>query len=58
LPRATSLAAEIEEKFKVKSELEASSGGAFEVFVNGKKIFSKLETGRFPETEEILSKIK
>ena len=52
------MAAEIKSKFKLNPELEASSGGAFEVFVNGKKIFSKLEMGRFPETEEILDKIK
>jgi selenoprotein W-related protein len=51
------LAAEIKSKFKINPELEPSSGGAFEVFVNGKKIFSKLELGRFPEDEEILSKI-
>jgi selenoprotein W-related protein len=31
-----------------------SGGGLFEVTVDGKKIFSKKETGRFPEHDEIL----
>jgi selenoprotein W-related protein len=37
-----------------KLELVPSSGGAFEVTVNGKKIYSKLETGVFPDTLEII----
>jgi selenoprotein W-related protein len=35
-----------------------SSGGAFEVTVNGNKIYSKLETGVFPDTEEMIQKIE
>jgi selenoprotein W-related protein len=35
-----------------------SSGGAFEVTVNGEKIYSKLDTGVFPDTEEIIEIIK
>jgi len=31
-----------------------SSGGAFEVTVNGQKVHSKLATGQFPEPEAIL----
>ncbi len=34
-----------------------SSGGRFEVTVDGELIFSKLAEGRFPENEEILAKI-
>jgi selT/selW/selH-like putative selenoprotein len=37
----------------VEFELIESSGGAFEVSVNGKKIFSKLDLGRFPAYQEI-----
>jgi selenoprotein W-related protein len=51
------LAKAIEEKTGVKAQLKKSGGGVFEVFVDGKKIFSKKETGRFPENEEILSQI-
>ncbi|PLS09493.1 hypothetical protein CVD27_01225 [Neobacillus cucumis] len=35
-----------------------SSGGVFEVAVNGEKIYSKQETGEFPETEEMIDIIK
>jgi selT/selW/selH-like putative selenoprotein len=33
-------------------ELVKSSGGAFEVFRNGKLLFSKKQLGRFPTDEE------
>jgi selenoprotein W-related protein len=36
-------------------ELEPSGGGCFEVTVDGKKIWSKLETGEFPEEEAMLA---
>jgi selenoprotein W-related protein len=48
------LAKAIENKYGVKPELIKSGGGAFEVTVDGNKIYSKKETGRFPEIEEIL----
>jgi selT/selW/selH-like putative selenoprotein len=38
----------------IEVELIEGSGGAFEVCRDGKLIFSKLSTGRFPEPEEIL----
>jgi selenoprotein W-related protein len=41
----------------VPSKLVASSGGVFEVTVDGTLIFSKKALGRFPEDDEILSKI-
>ncbi len=48
----------IEDKFGVKPKLIKSDGGVFEVVVDGKKIFSKIETGRFPEHDEIFSAIE
>ncbi|HBC47601.1 MAG TPA: hypothetical protein DEO84_05245 [candidate division Zixibacteria bacterium] len=51
------MAKAIEKKYGVKSKLIKSSGGLFEVTVDGKKIFSKKETGRFPENLEILETI-
>jgi selenoprotein W-related protein len=42
----------------VDSELVASSGGVFEVTVDGKKVFSKRALGRFPEDGEILGLIR
>ncbi|WML44475.1 Rdx family protein [Neobacillus sp. PS3-40] len=41
-----------------KMELIPSSGGVFEVSVNGEKIYSKDETGVFPDTEEIIKQIE
>jgi selenoprotein W-related protein len=35
--------------------LKPSDGGRFEVTVNDKTVFSKLETDRFPEDDEVLS---
>jgi len=32
--------------------------GRFEVFVNDSKIYSKLETGEFPDNDTIVAKIK
>ncbi|MCA0148218.1 Rdx family protein [Rossellomorea vietnamensis] len=38
--------------------LVPSSGGAFEITVDGKKIYSKLDTGVFPDINETISIIE
>ena len=38
--------------------LVPSSGGAFEVTVNGKKLHSKLETGEWPDFDDVVRQIK
>jgi selenoprotein W-related protein len=38
--------------------LVPSSGGAFEVTANGKKLHSKLETGEWPDFDEVVRQIK
>ncbi|MCX6053483.1 MAG: Rdx family protein [Chloroflexi bacterium] len=58
---AAGLASELLEKFEpgIKQvTLIPSSGGAFEVTVNGKLIYSKKQSGRHAEAGEILSLIK
>ena len=35
-------------------ELEPSRGGCFELTVDGKLVFSKLQTGRFPTDAEVM----
>ncbi len=46
-------------KFDVEEwQLEPSDGGRFEVLVDGDLIYSKLETGRFPDEEELLKAIQ
>jgi selenoprotein W-related protein len=37
--------------------LEPSGGGSFEIHADGKPIYSKLETGEFPDEQEILRKL-
>jgi len=39
-------------------KLVPSGGGAFEISVNGKKVYSKLETGEFPDFDAILKTVK
>lgn len=39
-------------------KLIEGSGGVFDVRVNGKLIYSKDQTGRFPEHQEILDALK
>ena len=34
-----------------------SKGGCFELTVGGKKLYSKLETGRFPDEEAMLEAV-
>lgn len=46
-------------KQKIKSlALAPYADGRFEVFVNGKNIFSKLETKQFPEDDAVLAAIE
>jgi len=39
-------------------KLIPSGGGAFEVTVNGQKIYSKLQTGKFPEPDVIVKAVR
>jgi selenoprotein W-related protein len=52
------LAEALQEACDVDAELIGGAGGIFDVKVNGQLIFSKHETGRFPEHEEILRLLK
>ena len=38
--------------------LEPSSGGVFEVFKDGDKIYSKDETGEFPDEDDIINQLR
>jgi selenoprotein W-related protein len=57
LPQASSLAAEIESSFGVKSELIPSKGGCFEVVADGQLVYSKNELDRFPENAEVIASL-
>ena len=54
---ANKLAEELKAVFGVEVKLVDGEIGSFDVFVNGELIFSKSETGRFPNPGEIVQKI-
>ncbi len=39
-------------------ELVAGSNGVFDVSMDGNMIYSKFEEGRFPQTDDILARVK
>lgn len=60
-PKAASLAEELFTEFRhdiTDMNLIPASGGAFEVIVNDEKIYSKLDTGVFPDSSDIINQIK
>lgn len=42
----------------VRPTLIKGGGGVYDVVVDGTRVFSKHEAGRFPETEELLEKLR
>ena len=59
LPKASSLEAELKEKFSDSTvKLIPSGGGVFEISVDGELIFSKKSLNRFPEKSEISGILK
>jgi selT/selW/selH-like putative selenoprotein len=42
----------------IDADLIAGGGGIFDVIADGNIVYSKFETGRFPEHEEIIEKLK
>ncbi len=54
------MAAKILSQYKQRIEgleLQPSSGGCFEVTVNGELVYSKLQTGRFPDEQTLVAQI-
>jgi selenoprotein W-related protein len=47
------LAAEIRQEFGIDAQFIKGKGGVFDVKLDGKLLYSKHETGRFPETGEV-----
>ncbi|MDQ7826786.1 MAG: Rdx family protein [Candidatus Eremiobacteraeota bacterium] len=59
MAKATKMAELIKEHFSdIEVKLVASAGGAFEIYLEGSIIFSKLDERRFPTDEEILTIIR
>jgi selenoprotein W-related protein len=53
-----SLAESIEREIGADTELVRGDNGIFDVEIDSRRIFSKHETGRFPEDEEILAALR
>ncbi|MCK4537662.1 MAG: Rdx family protein [Candidatus Krumholzibacteria bacterium] len=54
MPKASGLEAELREVFdNIDVELIGGRGGVFDVHVDEELIYSKHETGRFPDDDEI-----
>ncbi len=51
------MAEAIRERFDVSATLVEGRGGIFDVHLDGELIYSKHETGQFPEHDEILAKL-
>jgi selenoprotein W-related protein len=51
------LAAAIQGETGVEAELIPGGNGIFDVVADGERVFSKHETGRFPQNEEVLSRL-
>jgi len=52
--RAEKLAEKLQETYGVEPVLIAGETGSYDVYMNGELIFSKAETGRFPDPDEII----
>lgn len=52
------MAAAVKDATGAAVQLVQSSGGVFDVEVNGQLIYSKHETGRFPKHSEILTQLQ
>ena len=56
--RALGLRKSLDSKFGILAEMRPSSGGIFEVTLNGSLIFSKKQLGRVPNDGEIVTFIE
>ncbi len=57
-PKAASLAAKLKSAFKNSEvELIAGSGGVFDVVAENTLIYSKANTGKFPDEESLIEEI-
>ena len=57
-PEAASLADELRNAYSIQAKLVPGSNGIFNVIVDDELVFSKGETGRFPDPGEIVQKLK
>ena len=49
---------ELKKNLGAEIELIAGSNGIFDITVDGRMIYSKFEQGRFPQSQEIINRIR
>ena len=52
------MAAALTDEFSITAELIEGEKGVFDVVADGDLVYSKHETGRFPENDEIVQALK
>ncbi|MBC7781169.1 MAG: SelT/SelW/SelH family protein [Proteobacteria bacterium] len=52
------MAAELKREFQVEATLIKSSGGVFEVDIDGARVYSKTATGQFPQAGEVIGRVR
>ena len=55
---AVSLAEKLKTSLKLETDLIKGSNGIFDVEIDGKLVYSKSETGEFPDEESLIQKIR
>ncbi|MBR16058.1 MAG: hypothetical protein CMQ25_07410 [Gammaproteobacteria bacterium] len=55
---AVSLAEKLKTSLKLETDLIKGSNGIFDVELDGKLVYSKRETGEFPDEESLIQKIR
>ena len=54
---ASSLGDELKKNLGAEIELVAGSNGVFDISLDGNMIYSKFKEGRFPQTDDILTRV-
>ena len=58
MPTARSLAGRIQDELGVEAELVAGGGGIFDVHRGDELVYSKFESGGFPDETELVASLK
>jgi selenoprotein W-related protein len=51
------LAAKLDSRFVTETLLVEGAGGVFDVVVDGKLVYSKHQTGEFPDQDKLISEV-
>ena len=52
------MAAQLKAELKLDAMLEVGSGGVFDVFVDSRLVYSKKETGNFPDEQHLIEALR